>query len=371
MQSIRLLLACGSTAHAMLMCAPARVSAPRAAVVRMDFGDSFYSGFDAWAAEYPQEDRDAYPELFKLPKDCYEVILEKPLGIAFEENVDGGVVVDYLVEGSNAEKCGAIKAGDVLLATTAAMSIGPKFERKLIPSRYLDFDTIMGAIGSNAPKFHKKRLNDVILQARYTCALCALCALCIQLRPAAFTCTQLLPAALQLLPLLTAASTLRPPPSLHPPAVCAPRCAVRQRGRPLRGRCARRQRLRQEPRVPARLALALEPRLRPRRPEARAEGSHSGGPRALPEAVRRRCRMPLVGEVRPGEYMRRHFLARAASGPREKHSRPRFLGAPFGLSPAGLVHVGGPIRPQNLTSQNTPWRRSPPKRSTTTCSRWW
>ena len=315
MQSIRLLLACGSTAHAMLMCAPARVSAPRAAVVRMDFGDSFYSGFDAWAAEYPQEDRDAYPELFKLPKDCYEVILEKPLGIAFEENVDGGVVVDYLVEGSNAEKCGAIKAGDVLLATTAAMSIGPKFERKLIPSRYLDFDTIMGAIGSNAPKFHKKRLNDVILQARYTCALCALCALCTQLRPAAFTCTQLLPAALQLLPLLTAASTLRPPPSLHPPAVCAPRCAVRQRGRPLRGRCARRQRLRQEPRVPARLALALEPRLRPRRPEARAEGSHSGGPRALPEAVRRRCRMPLGGEVRPGEYMRRHSLPRRASDP--------------------------------------------------------
>ena len=315
MQSIRLLLACGSTAHAMLMCAPARVSAPRAAVVRMDFGDSFYSGFDAWAAEYPQEDRDAYPELFKLPKDCYEVILEKPLGIAFEENVDGGVVVDYLVEGSNAEKCGAIKAGDVLLATTAAMSIGPKFERKLIPSRYLDFDTIMGAIGSNAPKFHKKRLNDVILQARHTCALCALCALCIQLRPAACTCTQLLPAALQLLPLLTAASTLRPPPSLHPPAVCAPRCAVRQRGRPLRGRCARRQRLRQEPRVPARLALALEPRLRPRRPEARAEGSHSGGPRALPEAVRRRCRMPLVGEVRPGEYMRRHSLPRRASDP--------------------------------------------------------
>ena len=74
----------------------------------------------------PQEDRDAYPELFKLPKDCYEVILEKPLGIAFEENTDGGVVVDYLVEGSNAEKCGSIKAGDVLLATTAAMSIGPK-----------------------------------------------------------------------------------------------------------------------------------------------------------------------------------------------------------------------------------------------------
>jgi len=170
MQSIRLLLACGSAAHALLLTgAPARMSAPRTAAVRMDFGDSFYAGFDAWAAEYPQEDRDAYPELFKLPKDCYEVILEKPLGIAFEENNDGGVVVDYLVEGGNADKDGTIKPGDVLLATTAAMSIGPKFERKLIPSRYLDFDTIMGAIASNAPKFHKKRKNDVILQARHTC----------------------------------------------------------------------------------------------------------------------------------------------------------------------------------------------------------
>ena len=158
------LVVCCGTAHAMLYAPPARVSASRSAVVRMDFGDSFYEGFDAWAAEYPQEDRDAYPELFKLPANCYEVILEKPLGIAFEEGEDGGVVVDYLVEDGNAAKDGTIQSGDVLLATTAAMAIGPKFERKLIPSRYLDFDTIMGAIGSNAPKYHKKRKNDVILQ---------------------------------------------------------------------------------------------------------------------------------------------------------------------------------------------------------------
>ena len=124
MQSIRLLLACGSAAHALLLTgAPARMSAPRAAAVRMDFGDSFYAGFDAWAAEYPQEDRDAYPELFKLPKDCYEVILEKPLGIAFEENDDGGVVVDYLVEGGNADKDGTIKPGDVLLLLTLALTL--------------------------------------------------------------------------------------------------------------------------------------------------------------------------------------------------------------------------------------------------------
>lgn len=79
MQSIRLLLACGSAAQALLTSAPARMSAPRAAAVRMDFGDSFYAGFDAWAAEYPQADRDAYPELFKLPKDCYEVIVLRKL----------------------------------------------------------------------------------------------------------------------------------------------------------------------------------------------------------------------------------------------------------------------------------------------------
>ena len=74
------------------------------------------------------------------------------------------VVVDFLVEGSNAEASGVISSGDTLLATTAALSIGPKFERKLIPSRYLDFDTIMGAIGSNEARYHKKRKNDVILQ---------------------------------------------------------------------------------------------------------------------------------------------------------------------------------------------------------------
>ena len=36
----------------------------------------------------------------------------------------------------------------MLIATTAAFAIDIKFERKLIPSRYLDFDTIMAAIGT-------------------------------------------------------------------------------------------------------------------------------------------------------------------------------------------------------------------------------
>ena len=57
-----------------------------------------------------------------------------------------------------------VQPGDVLLATTACMGRDGTFERKVIPSRYLDFDTIMNAIGSNEPKFNKQRKNDVILQ---------------------------------------------------------------------------------------------------------------------------------------------------------------------------------------------------------------
>ena len=133
----------------------------------MEFGKGFghyYSGWDDLCAEYPKEDRETYPALFSLPENCYEVKIDKPMGIAFIESDGGGVEVDYLVEGSNAEKVGVVKPGDVLLATTACMGRDGKFERKLIPSRYLDFDTIMGAIGSNEPKFNKQRKNDVILQ---------------------------------------------------------------------------------------------------------------------------------------------------------------------------------------------------------------
>ena len=140
---------------------------PRAGPIKMEFGTGFghyYSGWDDWVKEYPAADREAYPALFSLPDDCYEICLDQPLGIAFIENEAGGVQVDYLVEGGNADKSKQIKPGDVLLATTAAMGRDGKFERKVIPSRYLDFDTIMDAIGSNAPKFHKKRKNDVILQ---------------------------------------------------------------------------------------------------------------------------------------------------------------------------------------------------------------
>ena len=169
--TMRTMLLALSVANAALVahtCPNARCSASRRSITpTMEFGKGighYYSGLEDWANEYPAEDRERYPALFKLPNDCYEITLDKPLGIAFTEGSDGGVVVDYLVEGGNADKSGAIKPGDVLLATTGCMGRDGKFERKIIPSRYQDFDTIMAAIGSNAPKFHKQRKNDVILQ---------------------------------------------------------------------------------------------------------------------------------------------------------------------------------------------------------------
>jgi len=139
----------------------------RTTAVGMEFGKgfgSYYSGWADWVKEYPEADRTAYPALFLMPKDCYEIRLDKPLGIAFIENDDGGVVVEDLVEGGNAAKSGVIKPGDVLLGSTACMGRDGTFERKMIPVRYQDFDTIMGAIGSNEPRFNKQRKNDVILQ---------------------------------------------------------------------------------------------------------------------------------------------------------------------------------------------------------------
>jgi hypothetical protein len=161
-----LLMLASADAYAMTGLA-ATTHARRATTPAMEFGKgfgSFYSGWDDWVGEYPKEDREAYPALFSLPENCYEICLPKPLGIAFIEGDDGGVVVEDLVDGGNAQLSGVIAVGDVLLATTAAMGRDGTFERKVIPSRYLDFDTIMGAIGSNGPQFHKQRKNDVILQ---------------------------------------------------------------------------------------------------------------------------------------------------------------------------------------------------------------
>ena len=121
-----------------------------------------YNGFDEFMAPFPAEDRETYPEMFVLPDGCYEVAIERPLGISFEEVEPGrGVVVDFLVEGGNAATQGIIQPGDVLMATTACKEFGPRHERKLLPALDLDFDTIMAAIGSNVPRY---QCRDVILQ---------------------------------------------------------------------------------------------------------------------------------------------------------------------------------------------------------------
>jgi len=54
----------------------------------------FYRNFDDWMKVFPDEDREAYPEVFNVPKGVYEVSLTKPLGIVFEEiEVGKGVYV--------------------------------------------------------------------------------------------------------------------------------------------------------------------------------------------------------------------------------------------------------------------------------------
>ena len=114
----------------------------------------YYNNFEAFMAPFPDEDREEYPEMFRLPKGVYEVALPKPLGIAFEEKEPGaGVVVDYLVEGGNAASSGKIQPGDVLILVTAIKVFGPRWERKLLPAIDMPFDVIMGAISSNEPRY--------------------------------------------------------------------------------------------------------------------------------------------------------------------------------------------------------------------------
>lgn len=56
---------------------------------------------------FPPEDRELYPEIFELPNGVYEVSMQKPLGIVFEElEIGRGVYVQDLVEGGNAERGG-------------------------------------------------------------------------------------------------------------------------------------------------------------------------------------------------------------------------------------------------------------------------
>lgn len=108
----------------------------------------------------------------RRPPNVYEVLVQRPLGIAFEE--DGplfgknGVSVAQVVADSNAAKGkqvlravdgvnraveGKVKAGDKLIGVTAIQFVGSKWERKLFDCRKWGFDTVVDAIGSNEEKF--------------------------------------------------------------------------------------------------------------------------------------------------------------------------------------------------------------------------
>ena len=124
----------------------------------------FYNSFEETMRPFPDEDREMYPEMFKLPDGVYEIALQRPLGIAFEENecdTPAGVCVKECVEGGNAELSGKIQPGDKLIAVTAVKVFQARWERKLLPSNELPFDTIMSAIGSNEPKWGA---NNVVMQ---------------------------------------------------------------------------------------------------------------------------------------------------------------------------------------------------------------
>jgi hypothetical protein len=114
----------------------------------------FYRSFESFGNVFSDEDRAANPEVFNLPKGVYEVSLTTPLGIVFEEiELGKGVYVQDLVEGGMAERSGKIDVGDVLVGMTAVKIVGAKWERRMIPARKFDFDTAVGAISSNNPKW--------------------------------------------------------------------------------------------------------------------------------------------------------------------------------------------------------------------------
>ena len=111
---------------------------------------------------FSEEDKQDFPELFRLPKGVFEVSMLSPLGIVFEEiEVGKGVYVQELVEGGNAERMGVIQPDDILVGVTAIKVVGAKWERRLIPAKDLSFDTVVGAISSNTPQWG---CEDVVLQ---------------------------------------------------------------------------------------------------------------------------------------------------------------------------------------------------------------
>ena len=140
----------------------------------------------------------------ELEEGVFEVKLEKPCGIGFEElgPIPGsyGVSVNLLVPDGNGARSGKIEVGDLLVGVTAVVVNGAKFERQMLDCRRTHahvhflrphprphprtvhrlavwllsearsarlgcrrwpFDRVVDAIGSNEPKFG---CEDVILQ---------------------------------------------------------------------------------------------------------------------------------------------------------------------------------------------------------------
>jgi hypothetical protein len=121
----------------------------------------FYNGFREFMSVFPQDDQQAYPEIFNFPSGLYECRLNVPMGIVFEEiDIGRGLFVKEIISGGNADRDGTIRVGDVLVGITAVKVVGAKYERRLIPARKFDFDTMVGAVQSNDARY---MCQDVIL----------------------------------------------------------------------------------------------------------------------------------------------------------------------------------------------------------------
>ena len=156
------LLASAHTAEGLRNCAfvhPARRSwsTGRSRVV-MEFGEGFYRGYN-----YPAPNGPTEFGIRTLADDVFEVSLQRPLGLALEENEwKKGVTVIEVLEGSNAAKSPVpIQPGDSLVGTTAVILQGSKFERRMLDCRTWDYDRVISAIGSNEERFG---CDDVVLQ---------------------------------------------------------------------------------------------------------------------------------------------------------------------------------------------------------------
>ena len=133
-----ILVLLGVVVHSLLVNAfisPMRAHVRRTQQLNMvDFGKTNYKGFEDWCSGYAEDQKEKWPTYFVLPEGVYEVQLQKPLGIVFEEvEADGrkGCFVSELVPDGNAEKAG-VGVGDLLLATTGVKVRGAKFDRPLI-----------------------------------------------------------------------------------------------------------------------------------------------------------------------------------------------------------------------------------------------